>query len=68
MQWARGCAFVPLFRLEKRGRDCVCMCKCECEHVGVDDWLGTSRDRSSEGQGLSVYSNAPRGPRSECVF
>ena len=59
MQWARGCAFVSLFRLEKRGRDCVCTCECECERVGVDDWLDTSCDRSPEGQGLSVCSNTP---------
>lgn len=63
MQWARGCAFVSLFRLEKRGRNCVCTCECECEceceRVGVDDWLDTSRDRSPEGQGLSVCSNTP---------
>ena len=48
-----------MFRLEKRGRDCVCTCECECERVGVDDRLDTSCDRSPEGQGLSVCSNTP---------
>ena len=53
MQWVRGSAFVSLYKREERGKGCVCMC--ECERVGVEDWVGASRDRSSEGLGLSVF-------------